>query len=47
MNNIIVALMLITSQGASEVAQFDSMEACEAAKSQITKNETEVPVKKQ
>lgn len=40
MNNIIVALMLITSQGASEVAQFDSMEACEAAKSQITKNET-------
>ena len=46
MDNIVVALMLITSQGASEVAQFDSMKECELAKAQITRNETFCYVRK-
>jgi len=38
--NTIIALMLVTSQGASEVAQFQDMDACMAAKSQITKHDS-------
>ena len=46
MGNTIIALMLVTSQGASEVAQFDSMDACKQAKAQLTNSESFCYVRK-
>lgn len=40
MNSTIIALMLVSSQGASEVAQFQDMESCMAAKAQIVENDS-------
>lgn len=40
MNSTIIALILITSQGANEVATFDDMQSCEQARSQITQNDS-------
>lgn len=46
MGSTIIALMLVTSQGATEVAQFDTMNACVDAKAQLTNSETFCYVRK-
>lgn len=38
--NTIIALMLVTSNGASEIASFKDMESCMAAKSQIVEHDS-------
>jgi hypothetical protein len=40
MNSTIIALMLVTSQGATELATFDSEEECLKAKAQITSSDS-------
>lgn len=40
MNTTIIALMLVTSQGATELATFDSEQECMAAKAQITSSDS-------
>ena len=40
MNSTIIALMLVTSQGATELAIFDSEEECLKAKAQITSSDS-------
>lgn len=38
--NTIIALMIVTSQGATEVAQFNTVEECQQAKAQITQQDS-------
>jgi hypothetical protein len=40
MGNTIFALMLVTANGVSEVAQFNNLDDCNIAKYQLTKAET-------
>tara|TARA_R100000388_G_scaffold69331_1_gene50163 strand:+ start:40 stop:312 length:273 start_codon:yes stop_codon:yes gene_type:complete len=36
----IFALMLVTSEGAWEIADFDTLDACEKAKAEVTQQDT-------
>ena len=36
----IFALMLVTSDGAWEIAEFDSLDACKEAKAEVTQQDT-------
>ena len=36
----IFALMLVTSDGAWEIADFDTLDACEKAKAEVTQQDT-------
>lgn len=38
--NTIIALMLVTAQGATQIATFDSVEACNHAKAQIKNSDS-------
>lgn len=38
--NTIIALMIVTAQGATEVAQFNSVDECRQAKAQITQHDS-------
>lgn len=38
--NTIIALMIVTSQGATEVAQFNTVEECQQAKAQIKQQDS-------
>ena len=40
MNSTIIALMLVTSQGATELATFDNEQECLKAKAQITTSDS-------
>lgn len=40
MNSTIIALMLVTSQGAIELATFDNEQECMVAKAQIVENDS-------